>query len=47
MRKGDRCAQIILEQAYVPFVIEVESLGETSRGAGSFGSTGRGEQNDH
>ena len=47
VKKGDRCAQIILEQAYVPFVVEVESLGETSRGTGSFGSTGRGEKNDH
>ena len=45
--KGDRCAQIILEQAYVPFIVEVESLPETSRGTGSFGSTGRGENNDH
>ena len=44
--KGDRCAQIILEQAYVPFVVEVESLPETSRGTGSFGSTGRGENKD-
>ena len=47
VRKGDRCAQIILEQAYVPFIVEVESLPETSRGTGSFGSTGRGEINDH
>ena len=45
--KGDRCAQIILEQAYVPFIVEVESLPETSRGTGSFGSTGKGERNDH
>ena len=44
--KGDRCAQIILEQAYVPFIVEVESLPETSRGTGSFGSTGRGENKD-
>ena len=44
--KGDRCAQIILEQAYVPFIVEVGSLPETSRGTGSFGSTGKGENKD-
>ena len=48
VRKGDRCAQIILEQAYVPFIVEVESLPRNQqRQRESFGSTGRGENNDH
>ena len=34
--KGDRCAQIILEQAYVPFIAEVESLPETKQRRGIF-----------
>ena len=46
VRQGDRCAQIILEQAYVPFIVEVKSLPETSRGTGSFGSTEKGENKD-
>ena len=46
VKQGDRCAQIILEQAYVPFIVEVKSLPETSRGTGSFGSTGKGENKD-
>ena len=41
MRRGDRCAQIILEQIYVPLVVEVEHLDKTGRGMGSFGSTGK------
>ena len=42
VKRGDRCAQVILEQVYVPLVVEVESLEETSRGGGgSFGSTGK------
>ena len=41
VKRGDRCAQLILEQIYVPLVVEVEHLEETSRGGGSFGSTGK------
>jgi len=40
VKKGDRIAQLILERIYIPEVIEVEELDETSRGAGGFGSTG-------
>ena len=41
VRRGDRCAQILLEQIYVPLVVEVEHLDKTGRGMGSFGSTGK------
>ena len=41
VKRGDRCAQILLEQIYVPLVIEVEQLDETKRGVGAFGSTGK------
>ncbi|ORX78238.1 deoxyuridine 5'-triphosphate nucleotidohydrolase [Anaeromyces robustus] len=40
IKKGDRIAQLILERIYIPEVVEVEELDETSRGAGGFGSTG-------
>ncbi len=38
--KGEKCAQIILEHVATPFVIEVDSLDDTARGVGGFGSTG-------
>lgn len=38
--QGDRIAQLILEKISTPDVQEVESLSETLRGAGGFGSTG-------
>ena len=41
VKRGDRCAQLLLEQIYVPFVIEVERLEDTERGQGGFGSTGK------
>lgn len=37
---GDRIAQLIFERIYVPELQVVESLEETERGAGGFGSTG-------
>ncbi|SPO23728.1 probable dUTP pyrophosphatase [Ustilago trichophora] len=37
---GDRIAQLIIEKISTPDVQEVESLDETLRGAGGFGSTG-------
>ncbi|KAM0788930.1 Deoxyuridine 5'-triphosphate nucleotidohydrolase [Microbotryomycetes sp. NB124-2] len=39
--EGDRVAQLILEKIETPEVTEVESLSETVRGAGGFGSTGK------
>jgi dUTP pyrophosphatase len=39
--EGDRIAQLVLEKIYTPPVVEVESLSETERGVGGFGSTGK------
>lgn len=40
VNEGDRIAQLIIEKISTPEVQEVESLDETLRGAGGFGSTG-------
>jgi hypothetical protein len=40
IKKGDRIAQLILEKIVTPPVLEVESLEETERGSGGYGSTG-------
>ena len=40
VKVGDRVAQLIVERCETPEVEEVQSLEETSRGAGGFGSTG-------
>ena len=40
VKKGDRVAQMILERIMTPQVVEVESLDDTTRGAGGYGSTG-------
>lgn len=40
VKKGDRIAQLVLERIATPDVEEVESLDDTERGAGGFGSTG-------
>jgi dUTP pyrophosphatase len=37
----DRIAQLVLEKNEIAEVIEVQELGETERGAGGFGSTGK------
>jgi dUTP pyrophosphatase len=39
--EGDRIAQLVLEKIYTPPIVEVESLTETERGVGGFGSTGK------
>ena len=36
----DRIAQLILERIFIPEVEEVDTLPDTARGAGGFGSTG-------
>jgi len=41
VKKGDRVAQLILERIFTPELTEVESLDDTERGHGGFGSTGR------
>jgi len=38
---GMRIAQLIVVPVYLPQVLEAETLPETERGAGGFGSTGR------
>jgi dUTP pyrophosphatase len=37
---GDRIAQLVIVRHESPELVEVEDLGQTSRGAGGFGSTG-------
>ncbi|KTW30655.1 deoxyuridine 5'-triphosphate nucleotidohydrolase [Pneumocystis carinii B80] len=41
IKYGDRIAQLILEKISTPDIMIVESLDETLRGAGGFGSTGK------
>lgn len=38
---GDRIAQLVISRVESPELVELESLDETVRGAGGFGSTGR------
>jgi dUTP pyrophosphatase len=42
IRRGDRIAQLIFARFESPSVEEVDSLSETKRGEGGFGSTGTG-----
>ena len=44
IRRGDKIAQIVVENIVRPPVVETQELTETSRGAGDFGSTGSGSQ---
>ncbi len=41
IRRGERIAQMVIAAVDQATVVEVESLGDTARGAGGFGSTGR------
>ncbi|KAM4596975.1 deoxyuridine 5'-triphosphate nucleotidohydrolase, mitochondrial isoform 2-T2 [Fundulus diaphanus] len=41
VKKGDRVAQLVCEKICYPDLVEEETLDETDRGAGGFGSTGR------
>ena len=40
IEKGDKIAQLVFAKVEHPDLVEVEALGETSRGASGFGSTG-------
>lgn len=40
VKKGDRIAQLICERIVYPTLVQVDSLTDTARGAGGFGSTG-------
>ncbi len=42
LSRGDRIAQLLLQQVGHARVVEVEDLDETTRGSGGFGSTGAG-----
>ena len=41
IRRGERIAQMVIAAVAQASVVEVESLDDTARGAGGFGSTGR------
>jgi dUTP pyrophosphatase len=41
VKKGERCAQMLVIPIAVPAPVEADDLGQTVRGAGGFGSTGR------
>ncbi len=43
IRRGDRIAQLVVAPVVLPEWVEVASLGDTVRGAGGFGHTGRGQ----
>jgi dUTP pyrophosphatase len=38
--RGDRVAQLVLQEVAIADVVEVDDLDDTTRGAGGFGSTG-------
>lgn len=42
IRRGDRIAQLVFARFEVPRIREADSASPTQRGAGGFGSTGRG-----
>ncbi|KAI4888567.1 hypothetical protein NFI96_014858 [Prochilodus magdalenae] len=41
VKKGDRVAQLVCERICYPDLVQLETLDETERGSGGFGSTGR------
>lgn len=41
VRSGDRIAQLVITPVFTPGFAEVDSLDETDRGTGGFGSTGK------
>ncbi|XP_076849793.1 deoxyuridine 5'-triphosphate nucleotidohydrolase, mitochondrial isoform X2 [Brachyhypopomus gauderio] len=41
VKKGDRVAQLVCERIFYPELLELQTLEETERGSGGFGSTGR------
>ncbi|XP_057692251.1 deoxyuridine 5'-triphosphate nucleotidohydrolase, mitochondrial isoform X1 [Corythoichthys intestinalis] len=41
VKKGDRVAQLVCERIVYPDLVEQETLDDTERGTGGFGSTGR------
>lgn len=43
IQPGERCAQLVVMPVLLPVLEETDELGETARGAGGFGSTGKRE----
>jgi dUTP pyrophosphatase len=41
IRRGERIAQLVFARHEAPELLESDAIGETARGAGGFGSTGR------
>jgi dUTP pyrophosphatase len=41
IRRGDRIAQLVFARYETPELVETDTLGESTRGAGGFGSTGQ------
>ena len=41
LQPGERCAQLVVMPVLLPVLEETDELGETGRGAGAFGSTGK------
>ena len=41
VQRGDRIAQLVIQRVETAEFVEVESLAESERGLGGFGSTGR------
>jgi dUTP pyrophosphatase len=41
VQPGERIAQLLIVRHEAPALVEADDLGETARGAGGFGSTGR------
>ncbi len=44
IKRGDRIAQLVVQQVVEATTVEVEELGDTSRGSGGFGSTGTSKE---
>jgi dUTP pyrophosphatase len=44
IKRGDRIAQLVIQQVVEATTIEVEELDETARGSGGFGSTGTSKE---
>jgi dUTP pyrophosphatase len=44
IKRGDRIAQLVIQKVEDVSIIGVDELDETSRGAGGFGSTGKGQR---
>ena len=44
LERGDRIAQLVIQKVEDVSIIGVDELDETSRGAGGFGSTGKGQR---